>query len=181
MKNLFKFNLLAAFLLSIPTFASDTSDGIFVVDIRQSLYATQAFSDAYKALQEDQDFASNMEEVQSLQTEIQDMAENLQKNRETLSPAEIAQIQKDAQDKAKDVEFLVGKIRQAEQELAEQTLLEKRPIIGKILDELIKAKQIKLLLQRNESIAFIDPALDLTDDLTLLLDVAASEANTQSE
>ena len=42
-------------------------------------------------------------------------------------------------------------------------------------------KQIKVLLQKNETILFSDPALDLTDDVTSMLDVAASEASTQSE
>ncbi len=50
----------------------------------------------------------------------------------------------------------------------------------KIIGELIQAKQIKVLLQKNETI-FSDPALDLTDDVTSMLDVAASEASTQSE
>ncbi|NDH59662.1 MAG: OmpH family outer membrane protein, partial [Proteobacteria bacterium] len=51
----------------------------------------------------------------------------------------------------------------------------------KIIGELIQAKQIKVLLQKNETILFSDPAMDLTDDVTSMLDVAASEANTQSE
>ena len=178
MKNLFKLNILAVILLSIPTFASD---GVFVIDIRQAVFSTQSSNDAFKALREDPDYVSNFEEAQSLQTEIQDMAENLQKNRETLSQVEIAQMQKDAQDKAKDVEFLAGKIRQAEEELAQQILSENGPLIQKIIGELIQAKQIKLLLQKNETIAFSDPAMDLTDDVTSMLDVAASEANTQSE
>jgi len=38
-----------------------------------------------------------------------------------------------------------------------------------------------VLLQKNETILFSDPALDLTDDVTSMLDVAASEANAQSE
>ena len=51
----------------------------------------------------------------------------------------------------------------------------------KIIGELIQAKQIKILLSKSESILFSDPSLDLTDDVTSMLDVAASEANTQSE
>jgi outer membrane protein len=52
----------------------------------------------------------------------------------------------------------------------------------KIIGELIQAKQIKVLLQKSEAILFSDPALDLTDDVTSMLDVAAStEASTQSE
>ena len=38
-----------------------------------------------------------------------------------------------------------------------------------------------MLLQKNETILFSDQALDLTDDVTSMLDVAASEDNAQSE
>ena len=51
----------------------------------------------------------------------------------------------------------------------------------KIIGELIQAKQIKVLLQKNETILFSDPAMDLTDDVTSMMDVAASGANTQAE
>ena len=51
----------------------------------------------------------------------------------------------------------------------------------KIIGELIAAKQITVLLSENESLLFSDPALDLTDDVTSMLDVAASEASSQSD
>ena len=51
----------------------------------------------------------------------------------------------------------------------------------KIIGELITAKQIKVLLAKNETLLFSDPAFDLTDDVTSMLDVAASEAASQSE
>jgi Skp family chaperone for outer membrane proteins len=178
MKNLFKINLLALLLISIPAFAAD---GLYVIDIRQAVFSTQASNDAFKALQEDADYVANLEQAQSLQSERQAIAENLQKNLETLSQAQIAEMQKDIQDKGKDLEFLAGKLRQAEEELAQQILAENSPAMQKIIGELIQAKQIKMLLQRNETILFSDPALDLTDDVTSMLDIAASEASTQSE
>ena len=51
----------------------------------------------------------------------------------------------------------------------------------KIIGELIQAKQIKMLLQKNETILFSDQALDLTDDVTSMLDVAASEDGATTE
>ena len=51
----------------------------------------------------------------------------------------------------------------------------------KIISELITAKQIKVLLAKNETLLFSDPALDLTDDVTSMLDVAASGASSQSD
>jgi Skp family chaperone for outer membrane proteins len=51
----------------------------------------------------------------------------------------------------------------------------------KIISELITAKQIKVLLAKSETLLFSDPALDLTDDVTSMLDVAASGASSNSE
>jgi outer membrane protein len=178
MKNLLKFNLFAALMLSIPAFAVD---GMAVIDMRTAVLSTQAAADAFKALEEDADYASNLEEAQSLQAERQAIAEKLQKELETLSQEQIAEMQKEIQDKGKDLEFLAGKIQQAQEETAQKIFTENGPAMQKIIGELIQAKQIKVLLQKNETILFSDPALDLTDDVTSMLDVAASEANTQSE
>ena len=178
MKNLLKFNLFAALMLSIPAFAVD---GMAVIDMRTAVLSTQAAADAFKALEEDADYASNLEEAQSLQAERQAIAEKLQKELEALSQEQIAEMQKEIQDKGKDLEFLAGKIQQAQEETAQKIFTENGPAMQKIIGELIQAKQIKVLLQKNETILFSDPALDLTDDVTSMLDVAASEANTQSE
>jgi outer membrane protein len=156
-------------------------DGLAVIDMRTAVLSTQAAADAFKALEEDADYSSNLEEAQSLQADRQAIAEKLQKELETLSQSEIAQMQKDIQDKGKDLEFLAGKLRQAEEETAQQVFAANGAAMQKIIGELIQAKQIKILLQKNETILFSDPALDLTDDVTSMLDVAASEANTQAE
>ena len=178
MKNLLKLNLLAVLLLTFPVFALD---GVAVIDMRTAVFSTQAAADAFKALEEDSDYASNLEEAQSLQAERQSIAEKLQKELETLSQDQIAKMQKDIQDKGKDLEFLAGKLQQAQEETAQRIFSENGAAMQKIIGELIQAKQIKVLLQKNESILFSDPAMDLTDDVTSMLDVAASEASTQSE
>ena len=178
MKNLLKLNLFAVLFLSVPAFAVD---GMAVIDMRTAVLATQSAADAFKALEEDADYASNLEEAQSLQAERQAIAEKLQKELETLSQEQIAKMQKDIQDKGKDLEFLAGKIQQAQEETAQRVFAQNGAAMQKIIGELIQAKQIKVLLQKNETILFSDPALDLTDDVTSMLDVAASEANTQSE
>lgn len=178
MKNLLKLNLFAVLLLSIPAFAVD---GMAVIDMRTAVLTTQSAADAFKALEEDADYASNLEEAQSLQAERQAIAEKLQKELETLSQEQIAKMQKEIQDKGKDLEFLAGKIQQAQEETAQRVFAQNAAAMQKIIGELIQAKQIKVLLQKNETILFSDSALDLTDDVTSMLDVAASEANTQSE
>ena len=178
MKNITKIYLIAFLFAAVPLMAMD---GVAVIDMRTAVLSTQAAADAFKALEEDADYAANLEEAQSLQSERQAIAEKLQKDLETLSQAEIANMQKDIQDKGKDLEFLAGKIQQAQEETAQRVFAENGAAMQKIIGELIQAKQIKVLLQKNETILFSDPALDLTDDVTSMLDVASSEANTQSE
>ena len=65
---------------------------------------------------------ANLEEAQSLQAERQAIAEKLQKDLETLSQDQIAKMQKDIQDKGKDLEFLAGKIQQAQEETAQRSI-----------------------------------------------------------
>ena len=178
MKNILKLKFLAVLLLS---FENIQADEIAVIDMRAAVLSTQAASDAFKALEEDADYSSNLEQAQSLQAERQSLAEKLQKELETLSNEDIAKMQKEIQELGKDIEFLAGKLQQAQEETAQAIFVSNGAAMQKIIGELIQAKQIKLLLQKNEIILFSDPALDLTDDVTSMLDVAASENSSQSE
>ena len=178
MKNIFKLKFLAILLLS---FQNIKAEEIAVIDMRAAVLSTQAASDAFKALEEDADYSSNLEQAQSLQAERQALAEKLQKELETLSNEDIAKMQKEIQEIGKDIEFLAGKLQQAQEETAQAIFASNGAAMQKIIGELIQAKQIKLLLQKNEIILFSDPALDLTDDVTSMLDVAASENSPQSE
>jgi outer membrane protein len=163
------------------SFQNIKAEEIAVIDMRAAVLSTQAASDAFKALEEDADYSSNLEQAQSLQAERQALAEKLQKELETLSNEDIAKMQKEIQELGKDIEFLAGKLQQAQEETAQAIFASNGAAMQKIIGELIQAKQIKLLLQKNEIILFSDPALDLTDDVTSMLDVAASENSPQSE
>ena len=178
MKIIFKLYLLTFLLVASPLFAMD---GVAVIDMRTAVLSTQGAADAFKALEEDPDYSSNLEEAKSLQADRQAIAEKLQKELETLSQEEIAQMQKDIQDKGKDLEFLAGKIQQAQEETAQAVFAQSGPAMQKIISELIAAKQIKVLLAKNETLLFSDPALDLTDDVTSMLDVAAAGAPAQTD
>ena len=107
-----------------------------------------------------------------MQTDRQALAEKLQKEAETLSQEEITDIQRSIQEKSKDLEFIVGKIQTKQNETADKVFRDLNPSVQKILQELIAAKQVKVLLGR-ENVLFEDTSLDLTDDVTSMLDVAA--------
>jgi len=180
MNNKLKINLIAltALMLSFPVFSAD---GVAVIDMRTAVLSTQAAQDAFKALEEDADYSSNLEEAQSIEADRQALAEKLQKDAETLSSSEIAEAQRDIQEQTKDLEFLVGKLQAAREETFSKLIAEKGPVAQRILSELIAAKQIKVLLAKSEVLLYSDQALDLTDDLSSMLDVAASEGTVQPE
>jgi Skp family chaperone for outer membrane proteins len=125
-------------------------------------------------LEEQSEYAGNVEQAQLLQSDRQAIAEKLQKDGETLSQDEIAQMQRDIQAKTKDLEFIVGKIQAKQNETADKVFRDLNPSLQKILSELIAAKEIKILLGR-DNVLFADTALDLTDDVTSMLDVAAAD------
>jgi len=83
------------------SFSAFAVDGIAVIDMRTAVLSTQAATDAFKALEEDQHDYANLEEAQSLQAERQAIAEKLQKNLETLSQEEIAKCKKKFKIRAK--------------------------------------------------------------------------------
>jgi len=173
-----KILLAAVFLMAPFTFSND----IAVVDVRAAILSTQSAADAFKALEEDADYSSNLEEAQSIEVERQALAEKLQKDAETLSQAQIVEMQRDIQEQTKDLEFLVGKLQAAREETAQKLFVEKSPMVQKIIRELITAKEIKVLLSKSEALLYHDQTLDLTDDIASMLDVASAENNqAQSE
>ena len=168
--------LFLTLFLALPIFALE---GVAVIDLRTAVLATQVSKDAFKALEEESDDSSNVEQARILQTDRQSLAEKLSKEAETLSQEEIGDIQRSIQEKSKDLEFIVNKIQTKQNETADKVFRDLNPSVQKILQELIAAKEVKLLLGR-ENILFSDQALDLTDDVTSMLDVALKDQNSDN-
>ncbi|MEK9649929.1 MAG: OmpH family outer membrane protein [Gammaproteobacteria bacterium] len=170
-------NKILAGLIIISSFSSGlfAVDGMAVIDMRTAVLATQKAQNAFKALESDKEYSGNVERAQALQSERQTLAEKLQKEAETLSQDDIATLQRNIQEKSKDLEFIIGKIQSKQTETADKVFRDLNPSLQKILQELIAAKQVKVLLGR-ETVLFADPAMDLTDDVTSMLDVAAKES-----
>ena len=124
--------LLLTGLFAVPSFAID---GAAVIDIRTAVLATQAAKDAFQSLEEESEYANNLEQARVLQTDRQALAEKLQKEAETLSQEEITDIQRSIQEKSKDLEFIVGKIQTKQNETADKVFRDLNPSVQKILQE----------------------------------------------
>ena len=92
MRNTIKFYIISFLFIAAPLSALD---GVAVIDMRTAVLSTQAAAEAFKALEEDSEYSSNLEEAKSLQADRQAIAEKLQKELETLSQEQIAEMQKD--------------------------------------------------------------------------------------
>ena len=101
--------------------------------MRNAVLATQVAQDAFKALEEETEYAANIERATLLQSERQAIAEKLQKDAETLSQEEIADMQRDIQEKGKDIEFIVGKVQAKQSETADKVFRDLNPSLQKIL------------------------------------------------
>ena len=69
--------LLISLLVSVPLLSVERAA---VIDMRTAVLATQIANDAFKALEEESEYAGNVEKAKLLQSERQSLAEKLQKD-----------------------------------------------------------------------------------------------------
>ena len=89
--------LFLTLFLALPVFALE---GVAVIDLRTAVLATQVSKDAFKALEEESDYSSNVEQARILQTDRQSLAEKLSIEAENISQEEIGDIQRSIQEKS---------------------------------------------------------------------------------
>ncbi len=156
-------------LFSIPAITQNVA----VIDTQAAILQTQAAQDAFKALEEESEYSSMVEEAQQLGNDRQSLIESLQKDAETLSNEEIAELQKDIQEKNADLEFIVGKIQARQNEVIQEVAAELNPAMMQIINDLIVAKKIQLLLGADKALYF-DSSVSITEQVTDALDGAVN-------
>ena len=152
---------------------SSLAQNVGVIDTQAAILQTQVAQDAFKALEEESEYASMVEQAKELQTERQSLIETLQKDAETLSNEEIAGLQKDIQEKATDLEFILGKIQAKQNETIQVVATQLNPAMMQIINDLIFAKNIQLLLGSDQALYF-DCSVSITEQVTDALDGAAN-------
>ncbi len=155
------------------------SQNVAVIDTQAAILQTQVAQDAFKALEEETEYSSMVEEAKELQAKRQNMVEKLQKDAEALSNEEIAELQKDIQENGQDLEFILGKIQAKQNETVQSVATELNPQMMKIINDLIISKKIQILLGADQ-VLFSDSSVSITEQVTDALDGAAS-AESQSD
>ena len=177
MKKLITYSLSVSMLALFSI--SAISQNVAVIDTQAAILQTQVAQDAFKALEEETEYSSMVEQAQKLQNDRQALVETLQKDAETLSNEDISELQKDIQEKTADLEFILGKIQTKQNETIQAVATQLNPAMMQIINVLIVAKKIQLLLGADKALYF-DSSVSITEQVTDALDGAAtaeSESN----
>tara|TARA_B100002019_G_scaffold289227_1_gene304399 strand:- start:1008 stop:1532 length:525 start_codon:yes stop_codon:yes gene_type:complete len=150
------------------------AEGTYVLNAERAMLSTQYAKDTFQKLEEDADFIADRERLELLQAEGQELVESFQQDQETMSDEQIVAMQKKVQDKQNEIQFLANKLQTKAQEAQQSVINDLSADFQRILGELINAKGMDMVLSP-QALFYADPDLDITDEVTALLDVALAE------
>tara|TARA_B100002019_G_C21244235_1_gene587387 strand:- start:141 stop:674 length:534 start_codon:yes stop_codon:yes gene_type:complete len=171
--NKIKILLITSLLVLMP--ASVLADGIKVLDGERAMLQTQYAIDESNKFEQDPDFTADRERLELLQTEIQALVDTFQQDQETLSDQEIADMQQKVQDKQTEAQFVAQKLQTKIEQKRGEILQTLTPIFQQVVGELITAQELDMIMP-SQTLFYWDPDMDMTDEVTALLDLAVSKA-----
>ena len=121
-------------------------DGIAVIDYNAIFLGTDLARERIDDLRDSSDYKDLTDEAKSKDSERIKLAEKLKKDESTLSDAEKEEILKKIQTLYQSIQLLSQQIQAKEQEVTQKLQADQAESVQKVVNELIKAKKIKMLL-----------------------------------
>ncbi len=146
-------------------------EGIAVIDYNAIFLGTDLARERIDDLRDSSDYKDLTDEAQSKDSERIKLAERLQKEESTLSDEEKEEILKKVQTLYQSIQLLSQQIQAKEQEVTQKLQADQAEIVQKVVNELIKAKKIKMLLNSQALLAFdrTDEKINLTPEVVDLI------------
>ena len=146
-------------------------DGIAVIDYNAIFLGTDLARERIDDLRDSSDYKDLTDEAQSKDSERIKLAEKLKKDESTLSDAEKEEILKKIQTLYQSIQLLSQQIQAKEQEVTQKLQADQAESVQKVVNELIKAKKIKMLLNSQALLAFdrTDEKVNLTPEVVDLI------------
>ncbi len=138
---------------------------IAVVNLEDAILQTDESQRRLSALRSQEDYSADKEELESLQAEREALIKELQNELPVMSPEQQQAARKRLANKNADLEHVLRKLQQAEQELGQALLQELSPMVQEVLRELIKSEGIGLLLQQG-AVVHADNGYSITAKVT---------------
>ena len=169
MKNLKKLFIFIS--LSILGNSAFLLDGIAVIDYQAIFLGTDLARERIDDLRDSSDYKDLTDEAQAKDSERIKLAERLSKDESTLSDAEKEDILKKVQTLYQSIQLLSQQIQAKEQEVTQKLQADQAESVQKVVNELIKAKKIKMLLNSQALLAFdrSDEKVNLTPEVIDLI------------
>ena len=147
------------------------SEGIAVIDYNAIFLGTDLARERIDDLRESSDYKDLTDEAQSKDSERIKLAERLKKEESTLSDNEKEEILKKVQTLYQSIQLLSQQIQAKEQEVTQKLQADQAEVVQKVVNELIKAKKIKMLLNSQALLAFdrADEKVNLTPGVVDLI------------
>ena len=136
------------FLISLSIFGNSAFllDCIAVIDYQAIFLGTDLARERIDDLRDSSDYKDLTDEAQAKDSERIKLAERLNKDESTLSDSEKEDILKKVQTLYQSIQLLSQQIQAKEQEVTQKLQADQAESVQKVVNELIKAKKIKLLL-----------------------------------
>ena len=147
------------------------SEGIAVIDYNAIFLGTDLARERIDDLRESSEYKDLTDEAQSKDSERIKLAERLKKEESTLSDKEKEEILKKVQTLYQSIQLLSQQIQAKEQEVTQKLQADQAEVVQKVVNELIKAKKIKMLLNSQALLAFdrSDEKVNLTPEVVDLI------------
>ena len=162
------FKLLAVITLMVlsvlPTVAMERGE-IAVADLEKAILGTDFAQKELKKLAKSEDFIANKTEFEGLNKEVNSLLEDFQRDQAVMSEEQKAEVRRKIAGKKADIQYVVKKLRGAQQQDAQRVLKEIAPKAREVLDDIIVTEGIGLLLQQQITI-HADVDYDITAKIT---------------
>ncbi len=162
-----RIGLLAVFACVLGVFSgvAAAQGRVAILDIQEAVLNTEEAKAQINTLRQTPDFARNRKEFEDIKKQLEQMADEFNKNREVMSAEQQADKGKKINDLRADLEFVAKKLQQSEREVVERILREIAPRAKTVIEELVKTESIGLLLD-SKAAMFSDPSYNLTAKVT---------------
>ena len=143
-------------------------EGVAVVSVEFAVQQTDYFQQQLKVLQQDDDYKELEEEGNDKLEDLRELQEKAGREAATMTEKQLASMQGRITEKANDLKLIQSKLEARQKNLWENTLVDLRDHIQKAVQEVIKARGIKVLVNR-QAVLYADELIDITDDVAKVI------------
>lgn len=154
-----------AMALAMVSLGVSAQGRIAVVNLEEAILQTDEAQKRLSGLREQGDYKADKAELDRLQTEREALIKELQNDLAVMSAEQQQAARKRLANKNADLEHVLRKLQQAEQELGQKLLQEMTPKVQAVLRDLIQSEGIGLLIQRS-AVIHADNGFSITAKVT---------------